>query len=468
MEAARPLSISPASHRRSAVEDLEQLRPLGEGYILRNFGHSLGRADAEDAVADVIIRLHRKIEDGDLPRNLRATFFTSVRNAAIDQLRSRTAKPTAPLELVEDAPAVSATPSEQVESRDTSVRLQEALDRMRPNYREALRLRFGAGLTVPEIAECKGISLPAAKKLVLRSTAQIRKRLAAIEGEEFCPEMRDLARTQIFDREAAGLATESDQRILQAHFQHCGSCRTFLTALHRDLHDLGSGAAIAAGAGETHGHLALADHLGRWLGHASDATHALAAKARLLAYKAGGAFGPDATSASALTGTAQKVAAVCGAATATTACVATGIIGPGLGGVNASPQPEPNSRAAVPAHVVEAVPEPAPSPQPAEPAPVAESQPEPAPSPEPKPEPGSSAAAQPNPAPSGPVSEPEPTPSQQSSQEFGFESSSPSPAESAPAPEPSPPPTPPASPASSGSGAGGAAGGGSESFGFGG
>src|SRR5215467_570389 len=116
MEAARHLSIPLGSRRRSAVEDLEELRPLGEGYILRHFGHSLGRADAEDAVADVVIRLHRKIETGDPPRNLRATFFTSVRNAAIDQLRSRTAKPTAPLELVADAPAISATPPERVES----------------------------------------------------------------------------------------------------------------------------------------------------------------------------------------------------------------------------------------------------------------------------------------------------------------------------------------------------------------
>ena len=62
---------------------------------------------------------------------------------------------------------------------------------MRPNYREAILLRFGVGLTVPEIAERLGISLPAAKKLVLRSTAQVRKRLESIEGAEFCPEMRD-------------------------------------------------------------------------------------------------------------------------------------------------------------------------------------------------------------------------------------------------------------------------------------
>ena len=55
--------------------------------------------------------------------------------------------------------------------------------RMRPNYREAIVLRFGLGLSVPEIAAQVGISLPAAKKLVLRSTAQIRARMEAIEAE---------------------------------------------------------------------------------------------------------------------------------------------------------------------------------------------------------------------------------------------------------------------------------------------
>src|SRR5262249_42919326 len=155
--------------------------------------------------------------------------------------------------------------------------------------------------------------------------------------------------------------------------------------LHRGLHELGGGAALAAGVGEAPGHLGLADHLGRWIGHVSDAAHAVAAKARLLAYKAGGAFGSDATSAGALTGTAQKMVAVCGAAPATPACVATGIIGPGLGGADTTPQPEPSNHAAAPAHVVEAAPEPAPNPQAAEPAPVAESQPEPVPSRETKP-----------------------------------------------------------------------------------
>jgi RNA polymerase sigma factor (sigma-70 family) len=460
MEAARQLrELRPMRGGDASARELEQLRPLGEAYLLRRYGHTLARADAEDAVADVVIRLHRKIEAGQSPRNLRAAFFTSVRNAAIDQLRSRTAKPTVALELIDDAPADSATPLELVEGREASTRLQEALGRMRPNYREAILLRFGAGLTVPEIAERLQISLPAAKKLVLRSTEQVRKRLAAIEDREFCPEMRQLARRSLFDKDAAGLASDSEQRILQAHFQHCGSCKSFLSSLHRGLNELGGTALLAGGGAGLDRHLGIADQLGRWLGNASDASHAVAVKVRLAAFKATGAFAPgDAASAGAFTGTAQKIAAACGAGAATTACLATGIVGPGIGAAavdHSTARPDAAPPAAVKTFAEE-VPIPAgPTPPEAEATQTTPAAPPPS-SPHAEPDPGPAEAQ-----PAEPTPPPEPT-----AEEFGFESSASTSSEPAPAaPAPAPAPAPAASPAPSGGGGGG---GGAESFGFGG
>lgn len=459
MEAARQglgFSIRRLPLRRpdSGAGELEQLRPLGEAFLLRRFSGSIGRADAEDAVSDVVIRLQRRIESGRAPDNLRAAFFTSVRNAAIDQLRSRAAKPTVALDLVADAPAEAPTPLEAAEGREASIRLQEALGRMRPNYREAILLRFGVGLTVPEIAERLHISLPAAKKLVLRSTAQIRKRIAAIEGEEFCPEMRELARRSLLDKQLAGLASESEQRVLHAHFQHCGSCKSFLTDLHRGLHELGGSALLAGAAGtDLNGHLGVADRLGNWLGQATDGAQGLAGKTRLAAYKASGAFqASEATTAGALSGTAQKIAAVCGAATATTAtCLATGIVGPGIGATGVDHSQASADRTA-PAPVVRSLGEqPAPTILPAS-AEAEASPPAPEPQPQSTPE---SAPTQSQPAQSAPPPEP-------ATEEFGFEADSPS-AEPAPAPKPAPAPSP--APTPSGGGGGGSGG---ESFGFGG
>lgn len=438
----RRLTLRQREERPEA--ELQDLRPLGEAYLLRRFGGSLGRADAEDAVSEVVIRLHRRIEAGKAPKNLRAAFFTSVRNAAIDQLRARAARPTVALEAAADTPASQASPDERAESNEDAVRLQEALARMRGNYRVAIVLRFGVGLTVPEIAERLQISLPAAKKLVLRATEQARKRLVAIEGEDFCPEMQELARRSLFDKQAAGLASAGERRVLQAHFEHCGACKTFLAGLQHSLHEFGSAGLMLGLGGERFG---VVDHLAAVPDQLSQALYGGVEKARLAAFKASGSLQPaDAASAGALGSTVQKVAAACGAATATTAtCLATGVIGPGVGlsadssrAVRSDDSPPPITKA-VPEEVS------------ATPAPPPEVPAAPDPAPEPvQPEPAAPAPATPP---------PQPTPSQQSGEEFGFESSPP-PAEPPPAPEPSPPP-PSAAPSSSGGG-----GGGSEGFGF--
>jgi RNA polymerase sigma factor (sigma-70 family) len=458
MEAAGAIRALPAQLRvRSFERQCEQLRPLGVAYVLRRFSGSLNEADAEDAVADVLIRLHRRMADGRRPDNLRAAFFTSVRNAAIDQLRARSARPTVALEAAADAPAEAAIPAERAESREDAVRLQEALGRMRGNYREAILLRFGLGMTVPEIATHLQISLPAAKKLVLRATAQVRKRLEAIEGQEFCPEMREFARRSLFEKEASGLASEAEEKVLHAHFEHCGSCRSFLASLHGGLHELGGGMLVAgAASAQLSGKVGIADHLARWAGDAAHGVQAGVAKVRLTAFKATGALQPGgAGTAGALAGTGQKVAAICtaGAASAAT-CLATGIVGPGLGvsapPVNHDPQPAHVKR------ISELAPPPS-APVVPETTPVPEPTPEPAPEPAPQSSPESSASA-----PAPPVQ----TPAQQSEAEFGIESS--------PPPEPAPEPVPeapaasaaPSSSSSSGSSSG--SGGGSESFGFGG
>ncbi len=457
MEAARAPWAQPDQLRsRRFARECEQLRPLGEAYVLRRFGGSLNRADAEDAVAEVLIRLHRLMEAGRPPDNLRAAFFTSVRNAAIDQLRARSARPTVPLEAAAEAPAEAAIPAERAERRDDAMRLQEALGRMRANYREAILLRFGLGLSVPEMAEHLQISLPAAKKLVLRATAQVRKRMESIEGQEFCPEMRHLAHRALFEKEACGVASEVEERVLHAHFEHCGSCRSFLAGLHGTLHELGGGMLLSGvAAGQLSDKVGIADHLARWAGDAAHGVQVGVAKMRLSAFKATGALQPGgAGTAGALAGTGQKVAAICtaGAASAAT-CLATGIVGPGLGvsapPLNHDPKPARVKRISdlAPPSSAPVVPEATPAPEPA---------PAPEPPPRPSPEPS---------APSPPPPPPTETPAQRSGAEFGIESA-PAPAPEA-ASEPAPAPTPSTgggSGATAGSGSGSGAG--SESFGF--
>lgn len=329
MEAARTLThLSQRMRRRRFTAALEELRPLGVAYVLRRFGGSLDAADAEDVVAEVIIRFHRLEDAGRPPGRLRPAFFQSVRNAGLDLLRYRGVRPTAPLEAAAGETAEVGGPEERAEAREDLVRLREAMARMRPNYREAIVLRFGLGMTVPEIAERVGISLPAAKKLVLRSTAQIRERMEAIEGREFCPRMRELAERSVIDGELAGVSGEAESAAVRAHLEHCGACRGFLAALRQNLHELGGGVLLAGfGAGRFGAPAPTASPIHTLL----DGAHAGVDRVRLASYRVGAALRPQgADSVGLLAGTGQKIAAVCTAGAAG-ACIAAGVVGPGLG-----------------------------------------------------------------------------------------------------------------------------------------
>jgi RNA polymerase sigma factor (sigma-70 family) len=330
MEAARTLTDLPERmRRRRFTAACEELRPLGVAYVLKRFGGSLDRADAEDVVAEVIIRFDRLDRSGRRPERLRPAFFQSCRNAALDLLRYRGVRPTAPLEAAEWEITAAPGPEDHAESHEDAFRLREALARMRPNYREAIVLRFGLGLTVPEIAARVGISLPAAKKLVLRSTAQIRERMEAIEGRRFCPEMQEIAERSVLDGELAGISDASESAAIKAHLEHCGACRGFLANLRSNLHELGGTALLGAFAG---GRLGLLARLTSGLHSAAHGAQSGVARARLATYRAGGALRPEgADSAGLLAGAGQKIAAVCTAGAAGAgACLASGIVGPGI------------------------------------------------------------------------------------------------------------------------------------------
>lgn len=347
MEAA---SAAGRLRARRFERECERLRPLGEAFVLRHFGSSLSRADAEDVIAEVLIRLHERAERGLGADNLRALFFTSARNAAIDLLRARSARPqTVALDVAAAMPESAPAPAEWAEGRDNVVRLQEALARMREGYRETILLRFGLGLTVPEIAAHFGISETAAKKRVLRAGAQVRKRMAQVDGEEFCPQMRELARGFAFEREAAALGSGAEGEALRAHFSHCGSCRSYLVRLRAELHELGSGALAALlGTQRVTGHLDLLHRLGHLAGSAADTAHGALERLRHLTLRAAAPLSSGDGPAGALMGTGQKIVAICGAGAAATAtCVLSGAVGPGLGAVTHHPDRPPRPAAKV-------------------------------------------------------------------------------------------------------------------------
>lgn len=316
--------------------ECERLRPLGESYVLRRFGGQLNHADAQDAVAEVLIRLHQRASRGETPENLRAAFFTSVRNQAIDQLRARGRRPAVALEAADGLPADGVPPGEYAEGREEAAVLVEALATMRRKYREAILLRFGVGLTIAQIAERQQMSLEGTKKLVMRATRQAKERLLAVTSASHCEAMQTRAKRQLFDRYLAEVASDEEVAQLERHLEHCGRCKSVVVSLHHSLHEVAAGALVSTGvADQLTEKASLADHLGGWIANAGDASHVGVEKARVASFKVGNALqGGEAATGGALAGTGQKIAALCATGAAAASCVGAGVVGPGVAGVD--------------------------------------------------------------------------------------------------------------------------------------
>jgi RNA polymerase sigma factor (sigma-70 family) len=132
------------------------------------------RGLAEDLLADAFERALRSRRRFDRRRGSGKTWiYTIALNLLRDQARRSAAEGRA-LERVGPAPAATAAPEDAVEHRDV---VQRALATLSPEEREAIALRFGAELTVPEIAEALGEPLTTVEGRVYRALRKLRTQL---------------------------------------------------------------------------------------------------------------------------------------------------------------------------------------------------------------------------------------------------------------------------------------------------
>lgn len=113
--------------------------------ILRIVG---GRADAEDIMQDLFLRLLRHGEDNSV-KNPRAYMFTMAHNMAIDFIRKKKTE-----ELDENLADSFSAVDNSCEKAD----IERAISRLTPEQRTVITLRINVGLTFGEIS--KILSLP--------------------------------------------------------------------------------------------------------------------------------------------------------------------------------------------------------------------------------------------------------------------------------------------------------------------
>lgn len=158
-------------------EDFERLysehaRPL-LGFLAYRTGD---RALAEDLLADTFERVLRARRRFDRRKASEKTWiYTIALNLLRDNARRRAAG-TRALERVTagDRGAIDESRYESIERHDS---IEQALEALSPEEREAIALRFGADLTVPQIAKLKRKKLTTIEGRVYRALRKLKDEL---------------------------------------------------------------------------------------------------------------------------------------------------------------------------------------------------------------------------------------------------------------------------------------------------
>jgi RNA polymerase sigma-70 factor (ECF subfamily) len=178
-------------------ELFEELRPKAFAIAYRMLG-SVG--EAEDVVQEALLRLYRKLDEGEEIETPEAYFVTTVTRLAIDELRSARARREVytgewlpePILTAEDA-----DPARQAEIADSlSVGLLVVLETLTPEERAVFLLREVFDYPHERIAEVLGKSHAAVRQLAVRARRHVGAREPRFETSR---EQRDRLAARFFE-----------------------------------------------------------------------------------------------------------------------------------------------------------------------------------------------------------------------------------------------------------------------------
>ncbi len=170
---------------RARAGDQEALERLFERHLKPLQRWASGRlppwardlADTDDVVQDTLSQTFKKI-GGFEPRGigaLQAYLRQAVLNRIRDELRRKGRRPeVTQLDGLEPEPDPASSPLEQAIGREAVERYEHALERLRPEEREAIIARVEMGYTYEELAEAVGKPTPeAARKAAQRALVRL-------------------------------------------------------------------------------------------------------------------------------------------------------------------------------------------------------------------------------------------------------------------------------------------------------
>ena len=166
---------------RAARGDAEAFRQLVEAYqtpAYRLAARMCGPDSAEDVTQEAFLAAWRALPEFRGDCRFSTWLYRLVSNAAIDCLRRekkhRDTGDVDDLELPDGGPS----PQEQAERSDTRDAVRRALDRLSPEHRQVLLLRFMQELDYGEIARALNVSEGTVKSRINRAKGRLRELLA--------------------------------------------------------------------------------------------------------------------------------------------------------------------------------------------------------------------------------------------------------------------------------------------------
>jgi RNA polymerase sigma factor (sigma-70 family) len=156
-------------------DDFERLYAAHAEQLLGFLVYRTGdRALAEDVVADTFERVLRTRFRFDARKSSEKTWVYTI---ALNLLRDRARRQAVESQAMERAMQPVGGGRGEIEAVDERDELKRALERLSPEEREAVALRYGADLTLPEVARVLGEKQATVHGRVYRSLQKMRDEL---------------------------------------------------------------------------------------------------------------------------------------------------------------------------------------------------------------------------------------------------------------------------------------------------
>ncbi|WP_020539623.1 RNA polymerase sigma factor [Lewinella cohaerens] len=159
------------------MEFREQIWPIKDRLYRLALRLVNDRAEAEDVVQEVMVKLWQQGKDLLLIKNMEAWCLRMTRNQALDKLKGGYRKRRT--EITDNLPqfTIANGPDQQLEWKDTYQQIRTIIQNLPENHRSVVQLRDIEGMSYQEIADALEMTMPQVKTNLFRARKALREAL---------------------------------------------------------------------------------------------------------------------------------------------------------------------------------------------------------------------------------------------------------------------------------------------------